>query len=133
MLEGQTVERFDVEETNARLLDDGKTPASWKPLLLGITKASLTTKSWLSAASFQHTTHVLTEAAVSGKVDDMVGLKENVILGRLIPAGTGLDVIRNTRVADERTLAKQRAAGAAAVTAPVARPTAPAPGSQPEA
>ena len=81
-------------------------------MLLGITKASLTTKSWLSAASFQHTTHVLTEAAVSGKVDDLVGLKENVILGRLIPAGTGLDVIRSVRVADERTLAKQREASA---------------------
>jgi DNA-directed RNA polymerase subunit beta' len=132
MLEGQTVERFDVEEINERLLEAGKTPASWKPVLLGITKASLTTKSWLSAASFQHTTHVLTEAAVAGKVDDLVGLKENVILGRLIPAGTGLDVIRNTRVADERTLAKQRAAGASA-PAPVARPTAHGSVSQPEA
>jgi DNA-directed RNA polymerase subunit beta' len=111
-LEGQTVERFDVEEINDRLLEEGKEPAAWKPVLLGITKASLTTKSWLSAASFQHTTHVLTEAAVSGKVDDLVGLKENVILGRLIPAGTGLDVIRSVRVADERTLAKQREAAA---------------------
>src|SRR5690606_40025688 len=62
-LEGQTVERFDVEEVNDRLLAEGKAPASWKPLLLGITKASLSTKSWLSAASFQHTTHVLTEPA----------------------------------------------------------------------
>ena len=104
-LEGQTVERFDVEEVNDRLLDEDKAPASWKPVLLGITKASLSTKSWLSAASFQHTTHVLTEAAVSGKSDDLVGLKENVILGRLIPAGTGLDVIRATRVADAETLA----------------------------
>ncbi len=110
LLEGQTVERFDVEETNNALLDEGKTPASWKPVLLGITKASLSTKSWLSAASFQHTTHVLTEAAVSGKADDLVGLKENVILGRLIPAGTGLDVIRHIRVADDRTLAKRREA-----------------------
>ncbi|HEX7022266.1 MAG TPA: DNA-directed RNA polymerase subunit beta', partial [Trueperaceae bacterium] len=104
LLEGQTVERFDVEEVNDRLLDAGKQPASWKPVLLGITKASLSTKSWLSAASFQHTTHVLTEAAVSGKADDLVGLKENVILGRLIPAGTGLEAIRDTRVADERML-----------------------------
>jgi len=133
MLEGQTVERFDVEEINERLLEAGKTPASWKPVLLGITKASLTTKSWLSAASFQHTTHVLTEAAVAGKVDDLVGLKENVILGRLIPAGTGLDVIRNTRVADERTLAKQRAASSSSAAAPATRPAAPAPASQPEA
>jgi DNA-directed RNA polymerase subunit beta' len=103
-LEGQTVERFDVEEVNDGLLDEGKTPASWKPVLLGITKASLSTKSWLSAASFQHTTHVLTEAAVSGKADDLVGLKENVILGRLIPAGTGLEAIKATRVADRETL-----------------------------
>ncbi len=106
-LEGQTVERFDVEDRNNALLDDGKAPCSWKPVLLGITKASLSTKSWLSAASFQHTTHVLTEAAVSGKADHLVGLKENVILGRLIPAGTGLKAIRSTRVADEPTLERQ--------------------------
>jgi DNA-directed RNA polymerase subunit beta' len=130
-LEGQTVERFDIEEVNARLLDEGKTPASWKPVLLGITKASLTTKSWLSAASFQHTTHVLTEAAVAGKIDDMVGLKENVILGRLIPAGTGLDVIRGTRVADERTL--QKLEQAASQQAAVARPAVATGGQQPEA
>ncbi|HEX7003327.1 MAG TPA: DNA-directed RNA polymerase subunit beta' [Trueperaceae bacterium] len=113
-LEGQTVERFDVEEANNRLLDEGKQPAAWKPVLLGITKASLSTKSWLSAASFQHTTHVLTEAAVSGKADELVGLKENVILGRLIPAGTGLEAIRSTRVADERTLERLAEAPAAA-------------------
>jgi len=107
-LDGQTVERFDVENENASLVADGKTPATWKPLLLGITKASLSTKSWLSAASFQHTTHVLTEAALAGKVDELVGLKENVILGRLVPAGTGLDTIRRTRVADVKTLAKRK-------------------------
>lgn len=106
-LEGQTAERFDVEARNNELLDAGKEPASWRPMLLGITKASLSTKSWLSAASFQHTTHVLTEAAVSGKADDLLGLKENVILGRLIPAGTGLAAIRETHVADERMLAKR--------------------------
>ena len=123
LLEGQTVERFDVEDINDRLLDEGKEPASWKPVLLGITKASLSTKSWLSAASFQHTTHVLTEAAVSGKADDLVGLKENVILGRLIPAGTGLEQIRDTRVADVRMLEKRQQAAPAreAVKAP-ARP-----------
>ena len=107
-LEGQTIERFDIEVVNDQLLDEGSTPASWKPVLLGITKASLSTRSWLSAASFQHTTHVLTEAAVSGKVDHLVGLKENVILGRLIPAGTGLAMIRSVRVADERMLEKQK-------------------------
>ena len=111
-LEGQTVEKFDVEEVNEKLLAEDKEPASWKPVLLGITKASLSTKSWLSAASFQHTTHVLTEAAVSGKADDLVGLKENVILGRLIPAGTGLEAIRDVRVADDRTLAKRAEAPA---------------------
>ena len=109
-LEGQTVEKFDVEESNNTLLENGDEPASWKPILLGITKASLSTKSWLSAASFQHTTHVLTEAAVSAKTDILVGLKENVILGRLIPAGTGLESIRGTRVADEKMLERQRQA-----------------------
>ncbi|MGL4608780.1 MAG: DNA-directed RNA polymerase subunit beta' [Trueperaceae bacterium] len=122
MLEGQVVERFDVDLTNNELAAQDKTPISWKPLLLGITKASLSTKSWLSAASFQHTTHVLTEAAVSGKVDDLVGLKENIMLGRLIPAGTGLDVIRDTRVADERTLEKRQQAPAATTGTAPARP-----------
>ena len=130
LLEGQTVERFDVEAVNNALLDAGKAPASWKPVLLGITKASLSTKSWLSAASFQHTTHVLTEAAVSGKADDLVGLKENVILGRLIPAGTGLSSIRGLRVADENTLQKRQKATASVETP--ARPTA-SPEKRPEA
>ena len=127
LLEGQTVERFDVERVNNQLLEEGKTPASWKPLLLGITKASLSTKSWLSAASFQHTTHVLTEAAVSGKADDLLGLKENVILGRLIPAGTGLSIIRETYVADENMLERRK-------SMPAASPGVPASGeSRPEA
>jgi DNA-directed RNA polymerase subunit beta' len=101
-LEGQVLERYDVEKENQRLEDEGKTPSSWKPVLLGITKSALSTKSWLSAASFQHTTHVLTEASISGKVDELIGLKENVILGKLIPAGTGLDGVRETQVLDER-------------------------------
>lgn len=121
-LEGQTVERFEIEEVNNKLLEEGKVQAEWKPLLLGITKASLSTKSWLSAASFQHTTHVLTEAAVSGKADDLVGLKENVILGRLIPAGTGLDIIRDTRVADERLLAGEKLTATDVTSAPRPRP-----------
>ncbi len=112
-LEGQTAERFDIEKVNNQLIDEGKEPASWKPLLLGITKASLSTKSWLSAASFQHTTHVLTEAAVSGKADDLLGLKENVILGRLIPAGTGLSIIKETEVADENMLKRRSSMPAA--------------------
>ncbi|GMA16961.1 DNA-directed RNA polymerase subunit beta' [Deinococcus metallilatus] len=105
LLEGQTVERWEVDQANEALAE-GQTPASWKPVLLGITKSSLTTKSWLSAASFQHTTHVLTEASMRGQVDDLIGLKENVILGKLIPAGTGLTTVREMQVADDRTLEK---------------------------
>ena len=105
LLEGQTVERWEVDAANSALAE-GSTPSSWKPVLLGITKSSLTTKSWLSAASFQHTTHVLTEASMKGQVDDLIGLKENVILGKLIPAGTGLQTVRDMQVADDRTLEK---------------------------
>ena len=104
MLEGQTVERFEVDIANAAVLGLGQKEATWKPLILGITKSSLTTKSWLSAASFQHTTHVLTEASIGGRVDDLIGLKENVILGKLIPAGTGLAIVRESQIADPRTL-----------------------------
>ena len=132
-LEGQTAERFDVETVNNALLDKDKTPAAWKPMLLGITKASLSTKSWLSAASFQHTTHVLTEAAVSGKADDLLGLKENVILGRLIPAGTGLAAIRETHVADEKTLEKRDAGVTTPSVGTTTRPSAPSGEKRPEA
>jgi DNA-directed RNA polymerase subunit beta' len=79
----------------------GGTPAKGRPLLLGITKASLSTDSFISAASFQETTRVLTEAAISGKVDYLRGLKENVIMGRLIPAGTGMEYYRNVRLTEE--------------------------------
>jgi DNA-directed RNA polymerase subunit beta' len=89
-LVGEHVEKYRFEEANQKLLAAGKRPALGEPLLLGITKASLSTESWISAASFQETTKVLTEAAVAGKVDYLRGLKENVIMGRLIPAGTGL-------------------------------------------
>ena len=89
-LKGEQMDRARVLEQNEILLKDGKMPAECEPVLLGITKASLATESFISAASFQETTRVLTEAAVSGKVDDLRGLKENVIVGRLIPAGTGL-------------------------------------------
>jgi DNA-directed RNA polymerase subunit beta' len=87
---GELVDKFVFQEENERVLGQGKRPATAKPVLLGITKASLSTDSFISAASFQETTRVLTEAAISGKVDDLRGLKENVIVGRLIPAGTGL-------------------------------------------
>jgi DNA-directed RNA polymerase subunit beta' len=89
-LVGEHVEKYRFEEANHKLLAAGKRPAVGEPMLLGITKASLSTESWISAASFQETTKVLTEAAVAGKIDFLRGLKENVIMGRLIPAGTGL-------------------------------------------
>ena len=88
-LKGEQAERGAVAEANAALVAQGKQPARYEPVLLGITKASLATESFISAASFQETTRVLTEAAVNGKRDDLRGLKENVIVGRLIPAGTG--------------------------------------------
>ncbi|MCL4144977.1 UNVERIFIED_CONTAM: hypothetical protein GTU68_025249 [Idotea baltica] len=88
-LEGESVEHWAFNEENARVLKHGLEPATYEPLLLGITKASLSTDSFISAASFQETTKVLTQASLSGKVDELRGLKENVIMGRLIPAGTG--------------------------------------------
>jgi DNA-directed RNA polymerase subunit beta' len=88
---GELIDRFVFQEENDKAAATGGRPATAKPVLLGITKASLSTDSFISAASFQETTRVLTEAAISGKVDDLRGLKENVIVGRLIPAGTGLD------------------------------------------
>ena len=90
LLPGGLVDVFDFEEENARIIAEGKRPAVGKRALLGITKASLATESFLSAASFQETTRVLTEAAIKGKIDPLVGLKENVIIGKLIPAGTGM-------------------------------------------
>ncbi|HED13752.1 MAG TPA: DNA-directed RNA polymerase subunit beta', partial [Gammaproteobacteria bacterium] len=89
LLPGEQVARIQVTEENEKLLAEDKEPVEWSPLLLGITKASLTTESFISAASFQETTRVLTEASINGKVDRLRGLKENVIVGRLIPAGTG--------------------------------------------
>ncbi len=90
LLPGGLVDMFDFESENARVVSEGLKPATGKRTLLGITKASLATESFLSAASFQETTRVLTEAAIKGKIDPLVGLKENVIIGKLIPAGTGM-------------------------------------------
>ncbi|GAA2755062.1 DNA-directed RNA polymerase subunit beta' [Actinopolymorpha rutila] len=98
LLPGELAERIRFEEENRRVVAEGGTPASGRPVLMGITKASLATDSWLSAASFQETTKVLTEAAINGKSDSLRGLKENVIIGKLIPAGTGMDRYRNIRV-----------------------------------
>jgi DNA-directed RNA polymerase subunit beta' len=93
---GEQVDRFAFAKANEEVIANNGRPAMAKPILLGITKASLTTDSFISAASFQETTRVLTEAAITGAVDDLVGLKENVIMGRLIPAGTGMMEYRNT-------------------------------------
>ncbi len=98
MMPGELVDRATYEAANRRALAEGGRPGEGRPVLMGITKASLATDSWLSAASFQETTKVLTDAAIQGKSDSLVGLKENVILGKLIPAGTGLDRYRNIRV-----------------------------------
>jgi DNA-directed RNA polymerase subunit beta' len=98
LLPGELVDRTRFEEENRRVVSEGGQPAAGRPQLMGITKASLATDSWLSAASFQETTRVLTEAAINGKSDPLVGLKENVIIGKLIPAGTGLARYRNLRV-----------------------------------
>ena len=98
MMPGELVDRAMYEAANRQAISEGGKPAEGRPVLMGITKASLATESWLSAASFQETTKVLTDAAIQGKSDSLVGLKENVILGKLIPAGTGLDRYRNIRV-----------------------------------
>ncbi|MEU2202012.1 DNA-directed RNA polymerase subunit beta' [Isoptericola sp. NPDC019482] len=98
LLPGELAERVRFEDANRRAVAEGGQPASGRPELMGITKASLATDSWLSAASFQETTRVLTEASMSGRRDPLLGLKENVILGKLIPAGTGLPRYRNIEV-----------------------------------
>jgi len=98
MLPGVLVDALDFEDTNEKLIEEGKEPAEGKQVLLGITKASLATNSFLSAASFQETTKVLTEAAIKGKVDPLIGMKENVIIGKLIPAGTGMKRYRNIKL-----------------------------------
>ena len=98
LLPSELIDRVVFEEENRRVVSEGGKPASGRPVLMGITKASLATESWLSAASFQETTRVLTDAAIHGRSDALRGLKENVIIGKLIPAGTGLERYRNIRV-----------------------------------
>ncbi|CAG0992683.1 partial DNA-directed RNA polymerase subunit beta', partial [Anaerolineae bacterium] len=111
-LKGDQVERSLVREENDKMETEGKIPASFEPILLGITKASLATESFISAASFQETTRVLTDAAVRGLSDSLQGLKENVIVGRLIPAGTGLAYHehRKHRVAQQQIIENESAA-----------------------
>ena len=112
-LEGEQLDKMEVEEINGKLLEEKKEPVKYKPLLLGITKASLHTRSFISAASFQETTRVLTDAAVNRKSDHLIGLKENVIVGRLIPAGTGSSIrrIENEAGARDQELIDQRPEG----------------------
>ncbi|MFM7140206.1 MAG: DNA-directed RNA polymerase subunit beta', partial [Actinomycetes bacterium] len=98
LLPGELVDRIIFEGENRKTVSEGKKPGSGRPELMGITKASLATESWLSAASFQETTRVLTDAAINEKSDSLLGLKENVIIGKLIPAGTGLPRYRHVRV-----------------------------------
>ena len=100
-LPGTQVDILDFEDTNEKMIEEGKEPAEGKQVMLGITKASLATNSFLSAASFQETTKVLTEAAIKGKIDPLIGMKENVIIGKLIPAGTGMKRYRNVHLNTE--------------------------------
>jgi DNA-directed RNA polymerase subunit beta' len=104
----QQVDKFRFREENERAISNGGRPATGRPLLLGITKASLSTESFISAASFQETTRVLTEASIQGAVDHLRGLKENVIVGRLIPAGTGMEYYRNVKLSPELEQAAQK-------------------------
>jgi DNA-directed RNA polymerase subunit beta' len=121
------VEKYVFEEENERVMTKGGKPAQGEPLLLGITKASLSTESFISASSFQETTKVLTEAAVCGKVDYLRGLKENVIMGRLIPAGTGLGAYKRLSVHVDEPVGEELPPAApmaqvAAASAPIAAP-----------
>ena len=101
VLPGVSMDVLDFNDMNEKLIAEGKKPAEGKQVMLGITKASLATDSFLSAASFQETTKVLTEAAINGKVDKLIGLKENVIIGKLIPAGTGMKRYRDVRLSTD--------------------------------
>jgi DNA-directed RNA polymerase subunit beta' len=121
LINGDQMDKIELDEINAKVVEQGKKPATGHPVLLGITKASLQTRSFISAASFQETTRVLTEAAVNGKSDTLDGLKENVIVGRLIPAGTGAMMTslrevagkRDTLILEEREKEAARAAAKA--------------------
>ena len=110
-LPGTLVDILDYEDLNETLIKEGKEPADGKQIMLGITKAALATNSFLSAASFQETTKVLTEAAIKGKIDPLIGLKENVIIGKLIPAGTGMKRYRSTKLSTDENLMARLARG----------------------
>ncbi len=114
-LPGTMVDILDFEEMNEKLVAEGKEPAVGEPVMLGITKASLATDSFLSAASFQETTKVLTEAAIKGKVDPLIGLKENVIIGKLIPVGTGMRQYRDVKIKSAAEIEAENAAATEAI------------------
>jgi DNA-directed RNA polymerase subunit beta' len=126
LIQGEQIDKIELDEINARANEEGKKPATGHPVLLGITKASLQTRSFISAASFQETTRVLTEAAVNGKIDTLEGLKENVIVGRLIPAGTGAMMNSLREVASKRDALileeREKEAAAKAAEAEAAQP-----------
>jgi len=126
LIQGEQIDKIELDEINARAKEEGKKPAVGHPVLLGITKASLQTRSFISAASFQETTRVLTEAAVNGKIDTLEGLKENVIVGRLIPAGTGAMMNGLREVASKRDALileeREKEAAAKAAAAEAAQP-----------
>jgi hypothetical protein len=113
LLPTELIDRLDFEEANNRVLSEGGEPATAQTVLLGVTKASLNTSSFLAAASFQETTRVLTEAAINGAKDHLIGLKENVIIGKLIPAGTGAPANVAARKERERRAAIEALAGEA--------------------
>jgi DNA-directed RNA polymerase subunit beta' len=122
LIQGDQLDRIEFDHINLQTKEQGKKVATAHPVLLGITKASLQTKSFVSAASFQETTRVLTEAAVNGKVDSLEGLKENVIVGRLIPAGTGASMSKIREVAmkrDKLIVDEREKLAAAAAAAPI--------------
>lgn len=125
-LANEQVDKLEMDEANEKVINEGGKPATGTPVLLGITKASLQTRSFISAASFQETTRVLTEAAVNGKVDTLEGLKENVIVGRLIPAGTGAAMakLRNIATTRDDMILQQKAEDSAGVQQPPALPAA---------
>jgi DNA-directed RNA polymerase subunit beta' len=129
MLKDEQLDKLDFDELNDQLVAEGKKPATANPVLLGITKASLQTRSFVSAASFQETTRVLTEAAVSGKADLLEGLKENVIVGRLIPAGTGAGITTARQIAGKRDdlILEERRRQAEVVSIPAPKAPEPAP------
>ena len=110
VLPGVSMNVLEYNDMNSKLVDEGKEPAKGRQIMLGITKASLATDSFLSAASFQETTRVLTEAAINGKVDHLIGLKENVLIGKLIPAGTGMKRYRNVKLDSDKVVEEQEEA-----------------------